>query len=223
MNDKIVKRVSLTDEVVNRLQQYISLGKFQIGEKLPAEPELMQHFGVGRSTIREAIRILSNTGWVRVQQGVGTFVEFTAQIAEPLSQRLQRVEANDLNEVRLLLELKIAEKAAINRKDSDIKKMQSFLEQRKAFALAEKSVACIEADINFHTSIAEASQNAILADLYKAFATQLKKSFLSIFITTEAFIETQAMHEQLLESIINRDAAEAWFWAEKITKHSSDN
>jgi hypothetical protein len=47
---------------------------------------------------------------------------------------------------------------------------------------------------------------------------QLKKSFLSIFITTEAFIETQDMHEQLLESIISKNAAEAWYWAEKITR-----
>ncbi len=73
--------------------------------------------------------------------------------------------------------LKIAEKAAVNRKEGDIQKMKTFLAERKAFALAEKPVACIDADINFHTSIAEASQNAILADLYKAFCYPAQNIF----------------------------------------------
>src|SRR6478609_8975829 len=104
-----IKRQNLAEEVVNRLKQKISSGEFSEGQKLPSEPELMQLFGVGRSSIREAIRILSNSGVVRVQQGSGTYVESNPVIAEPLSKRLQRCDANDLVEVRQLLELKIAE------------------------------------------------------------------------------------------------------------------
>jgi DNA-binding FadR family transcriptional regulator len=217
MNHIFLKRTNLADQVALQLQQQISLGTFQKGEKLPTEPELMKQFGVGRSTIREAIRILANAGWIRVQQGLGTFVESITQVGEPFAQRLQRVKPEELNEVRLLLELKIAEKAAINRKETDIEKMTFFLQQRKAFALAEKPLSCIEADISFHTCIAEASGNSILADLYKAFAAQLKNSFLTNFITTEAFIETQHLHEKLLESIVNQQPTEAWQWAERIT------
>src|SRR5580698_3927854 len=68
-------RHSLADAVVGRLQQQLSLGIYQPGEKLPSEPELMVQFGVGRSTIREAVRILSNTGLLTVRQGSGTIVE----------------------------------------------------------------------------------------------------------------------------------------------------
>ena len=73
--ENIVKRLSLADDVASRLQEKISSGEYTLGEKLPTEPELMVMFGVGRSTIREAIRNLSNAGLVRVQQGLGTFVE----------------------------------------------------------------------------------------------------------------------------------------------------
>ncbi|WP_028978515.1 FadR/GntR family transcriptional regulator [Sporocytophaga myxococcoides] len=212
-----IKRQNLAEEVVNLLKQKISSGEYMEGQKLPSEPELMQLFGVGRSTIREAVRILANTGMVRVQQGAGTFVESHPVIAEPLSKRLQRENGNDLNEVRQLLELKIAEKAALFRSDKDIEKMKFFLDQRKEAAFANNTERCIETDINFHISIAEASQNDILADLYKTFTTEMKKSFQESYVNTESFLETQSMHEALLQSIIGKDSQKAWYWAAYIT------
>jgi len=98
-----LQRHSLADAVVSRLQQQLSFGEYQPGEKLPSEPELMEKFGVGRSTIREAIRILANSGQLSVRQGSGTFVEQQTGIAEPLSIRLKRADTKDLDEVRQLL------------------------------------------------------------------------------------------------------------------------
>ena len=59
MHTEPVKKNSLSDVVAEKLQQHIASGKFKIGDQLPTEPELMEYFCVGRSTIREAIRILS--------------------------------------------------------------------------------------------------------------------------------------------------------------------
>lgn len=212
-----VKRVSLTAEVVNRLQQLISLGEYPAGGKLPAEPELMRQFGVGRSTIREAISILANTGLVRVQQGSGTFVEGQQEITEPLPQRLKRTRGKELNEVRQLLELKIAEKAALNRTEKDIARIGSFLEMRGRFALENKADECIQADIDFHRCIAEASKNDIMVDLYKTIANHLKTYFIEMYASTEAFVQTQDLHRSLMQAIIAKDPAEAWHWAAEIT------
>jgi DNA-binding FadR family transcriptional regulator len=212
-----IKRQNLAEEVATLLKQKIASGEYVEGQKLPSEPELMQLFGVGRSTVREAVRILANTGIVRVQQGAGTFVECHPVIAEPLSKRLQRENGEDINEVRQLLELKIAEKAALFRSEEDIKKMQHFLRLRKEAASSNDTPKCIESDINFHISIAEASHNDILADLYKTFATEIKKSFQESFVNTESFLETQSKHEALLQSIINKDPQKAWYWAGCIT------
>src|SRR5579872_5260895 len=126
-----IVRHSLADAVVGRLQQQLSLGVYPPGDKLPSEPELMVQFGVGRSTIREAIRILANTGLVTVRQGSGTVVESQRGIVEPLPQRLRRADAADLDEVRQLLEMKIAEKAALLRTRKDITKMKTLLQERK--------------------------------------------------------------------------------------------
>jgi DNA-binding FadR family transcriptional regulator len=217
-----IKRHSLADEVASRLQQQISLGQYKPGDKLPTEPALMQEFGVGRSTIREAVRILANGGVVRVQQGVGTFVEATRGIAEPLSQRLKRAEFRDLNEVRQLLEIKIAQKAALHRTEKDIEKMQRFLQLRKEMAAANNVDECIQADIDFHTSIAEASQNSILADLYRTVAHHLKKFFVTAYADTRTFTETQQLHRNLLKSIIDGNPEKAWHWASHITDHMEE-
>jgi DNA-binding FadR family transcriptional regulator len=210
MMNTIINRRSLADEIAEQLRAQILSDRYQVGQQLPTEPELMKQFGVGRSSIREAIRILANSGLLRVQQGVGTFIEEHSGITEPLHQRLKRAEAKDLDEVRQLLEMKIAEKAAANHTAKDIKNIKAMLDKRKAALQSGILEDCIQADIDFHMSIAEAAGNPILADLYQSFTTQLKSWFLQLFSDTAAFQETMDLHEELYESIKARDGKRAW-------------
>nr|WP_121273321.1 FadR/GntR family transcriptional regulator [Pedobacter schmidteae] len=219
--NNLIKKKSLADEVASKLQEQISLGKYRINEKLPIEPELMKSFGVGRSTIREAIKILANSGLLRVQQGIGTFVELSTGGKEPMEQRLKRANIQDLDEVRQLLEMKIAEKAALNRTDADIIAIREHLASRKKASIAGLLEECVEADVRFHVAIAEASKNEILADLYKSASIHLKKWFLQMYPDTRAFEETYNLHEQLLKSIVAGDAKKAWTIAAKIIGHVS--
>ena len=215
--DTIVKRSGACDGVVSKLQQQIASGKLKKGDKLPSEPELMQQFGVGRSSIREAIRILANTGLVRVKQGLGTFVEMQNGTPVPWYERLQSSTSKDLNEVRQLLELKIAEKAAINRSQKDIAILTKLLKKR--FDAAQKNLPdeCIEADIQFHIAIADAAKNDILADLYKNIAAQIKKSFRQAYTNTEMFVIKHSIHEDLLQSIIDKNPKKALGCVMEIT------
>lgn len=217
-----IKRSSLADEVAQRLQEQISLGTYKPGEKLPTEPALMQAYGVGRSSIREAVRILANSGVLRVQQGLGTFVEVNTGIEEPFPQRIKRAAIDDIDEVRLLLEMKIAQKAAQNRTAGDIEKMETHLKRRKEAAAIDDVAAAIEADINFHTTIAEASGNSILTDLYRAVAGHLKDHFIAQHKDATAFRDSQQLHKNLLNSIIARDTQKAWQWAQRITLHKNE-
>ena len=214
MKDVIVRK-SLADEVASKLQEQISLGKYKINEKLPIEPELMKAFGVGRSTIREAIKSLVNSGLLSVQQGVGTFVVQTTG-NEPMDKRLKRANVQDLDEVRQLLEMKIAEKAAINRSEKDIITMKGHLAARKHAAHAGLLEECIDADIQFHVAIAEAAKNEILTDLYRSVSLHLKNWFLHIYPDTQIFIDTHHLHKQLLKSIIANDPKQAWNTSAKI-------
>ncbi|WP_259066605.1 FadR/GntR family transcriptional regulator [Mucilaginibacter sp. X4EP1] len=215
MKNLIIKK-SLAEEIAYRLREQISSGYYKINEKLPTEPELMESFGVGRSTIREAVKSLVQSGFLRVQQGAGTFVEKTTADSEPMDERLKRASAQDLDEVRQLLEMKIAEKAAINRSGVDIIAIKRHLADRKTTADNNLIEECIEADIQFHVAIAEAAKNEIIADLYRSMAIHLKKWFLTIYPDTAIFKETQYLHEQLLKDIIACDSKKAWNTAAKI-------
>ena len=215
MNSKIQKQ-SLADEVAGRIRQQIAGGIYRDGQQLPTEPELMKQFGVGRSSVREAVRILANSGLLRVQQGVGTFIQNHAGIAEPFLQRLKRSKGEELDEIRQLLEMKIAEKAALNRTARDIKKMRTALDKRTTAANNGLVEECIQADIDFHTCIAEASGNDILADLYKSFAVHLKSWFVERHISVESFKVTTRLHEDLLKSIQDGNSRQAWMFASRI-------
>lgn len=220
MEQNIVRR-SLANEVAARLQQKIISGEYKVGDQLPVESALMQQFGVGRSSIREAIKLLVNSGLLRVQQGVGTFVEDNSGVGEPLAQRLKRSDVKEINEVRQLLEMKIAEKAALNRTAKDVKKMQRYFDAREKAAAQQDVAGCVDADINFHNAIAEASGNDVLADLYKSFSTRMKNDFLSRFPDTALFIETMQLHSKLLKSITDKDPKGAWHFAARINGHIS--
>lgn len=211
---------TLSDAVADNLKQLIKSGRYKSGDKLPSEPELMQQFGVGRSSIREAVRILSNCGLVDVKQGLGTFVNLNEGLDEPLHQRLKRAEESDLKEVRRLLEVKAAEKAAINRTQKDVAKMTSLLKKRKIAAEKGQTQASIELDIEFHNAVADASGNEILADLYRTISIQIKKMFIVLLEDTSKLIEKHQLHEDLLQSIIDKNSKKALHYATRITEET---
>jgi DNA-binding FadR family transcriptional regulator len=221
MSQNTIQRKSLADEVVAKLQETILKGGYKINQKLPVEAELMESFGVGRSTIREAVKVLVNSGFLRVQQGIGTFVEDATGINEPLFKRLQRADTKNIDEVRQLLEIKIAEKAAMNRTGNDISKLQHFLDKRTKTANENLLSDCIDAHISFYIALAEASKNDVLADLYKLFAIQLKNKLVDNLKDTSSLKDIQDYHYQLFDGVLRQDFKKAGYWSLKIIDESS--
>lgn len=211
----VIQKKSLAQEVADMLQHSIERGAFTINEKLPTEPELMQKFGVGRSTIREAIKYLAQSGFIHVQQGVGTFV-VSHSGNSLLDKKIERADFADIFEVRQLLELKIVEKAALNRQSIHLDQMEERLKERKRYADKGEMLACIKADVNFHITVAESCGNAILYQLYKTMSDHVSKFFLNLYTDTTTFVESQDMHERLLDAIRRKDATNAIKIAKKI-------
>lgn len=211
----MIQKKSLAQEVADALQHSIESGAFALNEKLPTEPELMQKFGVGRSTIREAIKYLSQLGFVNVQQGLGTFV-VSHSSNNVLDEKIERADFADVFEVRQLLELKIVEKAAISRTKIHLQKMKKKLEERKRYAENGDMLHCINADVDFHIAVAESCGNTILHELYKTMSVHVSKFFLTLYNDTAKFVETQKIHEDLLQAITDKDAIKATKIATKI-------
>lgn len=211
-----IQRKTLAQEVAERLIEGISNDEYAIGEKLPIESELMKIYGVGRSSIREAIKILSIQRILNVQQGVGTFV-VSKNAHESLEAQMNKAQIEEVQEVRSLLDSKIAAKAAINRNEEDLKTIKKYLALRNQFAEDNLATECYQADINFHLAIAEACGNNLLKEIYKIATKHIMSSFETRHHNnTESFKISQNIHILLYQSIENKDAQEASLIAQKI-------
>lgn len=204
----IIQKKSLADMIAETLKQQITEGTYRAGDKLPTEPELMKTFGVGRSSVREAVKLLVNMGVVRVQQGSGTFVAVPSN-NDDVNIKMSTADRTELDEVRKILDIAIVEKAVARRTEKDIERMRASLEKRKVNAEKGLLEECIEADLNLHIAIADAAHNRILADIYRSAATHLLSEFNRIYDGTDCFINSQTSHEKLLKHIIAGDLKNA--------------
>jgi DNA-binding FadR family transcriptional regulator len=211
-----IQRRTLAQEVAERLIEGISNDVYVIGEKLPIEPELMKIYGVGRSTIREAIKILLIKGILSVQQGVGTFV-VSKNAQESLETQIDKAKLEDVLEVRSILDAKIAGKAAIHRTEEDLVTMKMYLDLRNTLATEKKPLECYEADVNFHVSIAKACGNSLLKEIFIVASKHILSSFENHHNNdTEPFKISQKIHTDLYFAIENQDSKEAEFIAQQI-------
>ncbi|MCR8632656.1 FadR/GntR family transcriptional regulator [Paenibacillus radicis (ex Xue et al. 2023)] len=216
MNAKVsfqnVSRRKLVDEVVMQLQKKISSGDIPPGQKIPTEPELMEQFGVGRSTVREAVRVLVHAGLLEKKQGFGTYLSTNLTIQEPLDHRLRRAEILEVYEVRRMLELEIAKLAAERRDDDDLAQMRQFLDQRAQALKIGPNNDYLNADISFHIAVAAASKNSIVIDLYRTFSTVLREALDKLVQVSTVHDSHDLHHENLYDAIKKKDAAAAVHW-----------
>lgn len=170
-----VERRPLAQQVVERLRALLGGDEFPVGARLPTEPELMARFGVGRSTIREAVRVLAHLGMVEVRQGDGSYVRAPARDgdAESLATRLRRARLAEVYQVRGILEPAIAGLAAAHRDADDLARLRSLLDQEDAARAAGNHRGRLAAALAFHEALADATHNGVLADLYRAFSAVL--------------------------------------------------
>jgi len=201
--------MKLSDKVINAIKKDISSGKLKKNEKIPAEPELMDLYQVGRSTIREAIKTLAISGILKVQQGSGTFVASKIK-DESLTQRLRRAEFDDINAVRSLLEIEIVKLACAQHTTEDMERVKLQLVQRQKAIDGHQPKKCAEADIAFHIGIAKASGNPVLSDLYQNFTAVIRDFFSEREENIEQFAGNQQNHEALAAAISakNQELAE---------------
>ncbi|GFZ81315.1 GntR family transcriptional regulator [Paenibacillus marchantiophytorum] len=216
MNSKMsfqpLNRPKLVDDVVNQLQKKISEGDIKPGEKIPTEPELMQQFGVGRSTIREAVRVLVHAGLLEKKQGFGTFLTAQTGMQEPLDHRLRRAEILEVYEVRRMLELEISRLAAERREEHDLEQMRCALDQRLE-ALEKGDISTyLSSDVKFHLSIAIASKNSVVIDLYRSFTSVLLETSHKLVSVQTVHDPHHLFHESMYQAIKDKDVAAAEHW-----------
>jgi DNA-binding FadR family transcriptional regulator len=218
-----VRPKKLGDLVIQQIQEKISLGVFPAGSKIPTEPTLMAQLGVGRSTVREAVRVLVSAGLLEVRQGDGTYVLDRRSGHEPLEYRLRRAKAEEIREVRRIVEVETARLAAKNRTPADLAAIREHLEKKREAVHAGDTPGYVAADIAFHSAVATASGNGLLADIYRSF-TMVFQDFLDSLIADRGVNQYQdRIHTGLFDAIAARDAEKAVAFAMEALDRTSDD
>ena len=195
----------LAPQVEEELLKYIVENPVAVGEKIPNEYELARLFGVGRSTVREAVKGLVTAGVLEVRRGSGTYVISTRrQEEDPLGlsrAKDQYKQTLDLLEVRLMLEPEIAAKAAALATAEDKRMIRELCDAVEALCL--KGENHLEKDVAFHEYIAKTSGNHVVETLIPLIA----KAVVAFGeLTDRALIrETIETHRAISDAITNND------------------
>ena len=155
-----------SDAVIAQLEELIATGEWPIGMRIPAEPELVTVLGVGRNTIREAVRALEHAGMLEPRRGDGTYVRATSALSAALVRRARRGEILHVLAVRTSLERDAAAAAALHRTEADIAAIDAATRMRRAACVGGDRDAFVAADLTFHQAVIAATGNPVLIDLY---------------------------------------------------------
>ncbi|MFV0128955.1 FadR/GntR family transcriptional regulator [Streptomyces sp. HMX112] len=188
-------RTSLVDTVVEQLRGQLADGEWAVGDRIPTEHDLAGQLGVGRNTVREAVRVLVHAGLLESRQGNGTFVRSTADPAAVL-RGVRAAGALDVLELRIALEAEAARLAAVRRDTHDLLRLRAALT-----TLREEGDRDADADIAFHRAVVEATHNAAFTEVYRFFSVQVHESLVDSLGDHAMPAIDLAAHEALVAAV----------------------
>ncbi len=191
--EQIISQQTVVAQVMSRVKDLIASGQYRPGQQLPTEQELAQQFGVGRSSIREAMKVFQHLGVVESKAAKGTFVQDRANIsveAITWALLLGDDDLKDVFELRQAIESICFDRlaSAVERGDTESRQVLSLLDkvvQDMRHAASERDgTALVDLDYRFHETIIKAGGNHL---------------FIAIYHTLQAFMhaEIEASHTQM--------------------------
>ncbi|WP_082309398.1 FadR/GntR family transcriptional regulator [Leucobacter musarum] len=198
-------------DTLDYLRDKISSSAWAVGELIPKEPELMELIGVGKSTVREAVRSLAAFGMLETVPGVGTFVRSRTPVSTLLTEFLGDHDLEEVLVYRRSLEIEAAQHAAVHRTEEHLAALrEAALRDQHAEADA---VASCEQSTNpgsFHLLVVEASGSKLLLDLYLGVMSVLQRASAQGRVILGTTLETMHLdHGAVLSAIEARDVRNA--------------
>ena len=204
------------EEVAHQLRAMILAGELRAGHRLPTEDELREQFGVGRSTIREALRTLSSHGLLTTSRGVGGGSSVAQLDHDDVTEMLEAaiavltqsegVTVAELLEARDLLEVPAARLAALRRTDEQLELIRKTI-PRSVDRIPFRRIY----DVNhaFHEALLDAAQNRLLHAMTQPVFTVLGNRFARERAQRDFWRVVMADHSNILQAVVARDPDKA--------------
>jgi GntR family transcriptional regulator, transcriptional repressor for pyruvate dehydrogenase complex len=202
-----ISQRTVVAQVMTRLKELIASGRYQPGDRLPTEHELAKIFGVGRSSIREAIKVFQHLGVVDSRAAKGTFLRDRANISSEAITWAMLLGNDDLLDV---LELREAIESVCFDRLSEIAvtspaEAAPWLEQLEAQVAVMNEAArsgaiqdLVEADYRFHGHIVEAGGNKLFRALYANLHAFMSEEIRTSYTAMEDLIDVARDHHEIL-------------------------
>ena len=207
-----ITKSRLSEAAIEQIKELIVSENLEPGSKLPSERDLVEALGVGRSSIREALRILEIMGLVEVLPGKGAFVKaLTGDLFMPLSEvlNMHKESLQHHFEARMVLEPAAAALAAQRASREEVARLRKNLESYKENLAKENMVALIRADIQFHRLVANATENRTIALLMNTITRHDFHGWKAALRTFKRPHFTVEEHGRIIEAIAAGDAKKA--------------
>ncbi|MFD5186797.1 FadR/GntR family transcriptional regulator [Streptomyces sp. NPDC058357] len=202
-----VRRSVLVDDVIQRLRDEITSGRWPMGARIPTETALIAELGIARGTLREATRALIHAGLLQARQGDGTYVRATSELSGAI-QRLDS-ELGEVLEVRQGLDAQAAGLAAARITPEELDRLDALLARRATAWQQRDRDAWILADHAFHQAVATGAGNSLLSDLYAALGPALRRSMAAHWDDHGFDGADPRGHEDLLDALRAGDVVRA--------------
>jgi len=209
----IERKKTLSIRVAKKLEEMIRTGKLAVGEKLPPERVLCDTFQVSRTVIREAISFLTAKGLLDAQAGNGTYIRSigSSDVADYLGLHISLKDIsenfNQFIEVRKILEVNIAEIAAMKADEQIITAMEKNLKELEKLVGEPEQFA--RKDLEFHMLLAKATKNPLFEIMLKPLIKSLLDVIRFALIYEDAGKEAIHFHGEILEAVRDHNAEEA--------------
>jgi GntR family transcriptional repressor for pyruvate dehydrogenase complex len=205
-----VERRKVYELIADEILQQISSGRLAPGDPIPRERELTESFKVGRSSIREAMRMLESQGLIAPGAG-GAFV--VADASSPLNSSFRLLSTldgasgiRDLYELRLILDCESAALAAERHTQVDIQAMDGAVEDmRRALADGGGPEEFIDADLQFHLAVAGATGNRLIVHSMQAIRNVVREALMTVYVVRGSPENAVVEHSVIRTAIVARD------------------
>ena len=200
-----LRREPLAEQAADALLERIRGGEWSLGHKLPGETTLAPQLGVGRSTIREAIRQLAGRGVLATRQGAGVFVVAT-DAPEDWDSVVRRADIDSVVEARIAIEVEASALAAERHTPSELRAMRQAVAKRDAHRTDIETH--VDADIALHRSIVSAAHNPILTELFDGFTPRSRQAMIDLLRLSSTYgsDDDQGVHVRIIDAIAARNA-----------------
>jgi DNA-binding FadR family transcriptional regulator len=204
-----LQRKTVTEALVERMAELVAQGIWKPGDILPHENELAITFNVGRTTVREALKVLSYMGYLesasykgyRVSSGASEFLVRTISWAISLGRR----DYQELIQARLLIEPALAGLTAQSPTEETLARLETCVQRMEQSAAAGDEEEYLYADRDFHVILAEACGNRVLFRIAILLRDFLWQSLRIPHSTGPSLNE----HQVVLEAVRRRDSEAA--------------